>query len=212
MKLGKKLNLKNIQKQLQKQLKGKAPGLANQALDKIKLPGAKFKSSDAMNKFNRLRGIVKPNIQPKPAPGMQANPGGMQPKPAMQPAPGVGMNAAKPPGSTLEQQAMPDPATKPPLSAGTLDAIKSSLPSAEQQRNLNSPAPAAGQQAQPQTIGPAQQEQQMKDQLMPQASGAPQNQAAGQEAPAADNSGIDQQIAALQKQIADLQAKKGGGQ
>lgn len=108
------------------------------------------------------------------------------------------------------------------------------------------------QQEQPRTIGPAQQEQQMKDQLMPlagqppgappagqpsqagqppqeapqsalpagqppQAGQQPQNaapmgqppQGAGApQAPAQDNSALDQQIAALQKQIADLQGQK----
>jgi hypothetical protein len=55
-------------------------------------------------------------------------------------------------------------------------------------------------------MGPAQQEQQMKDQLMPPV-GAPESAPAmGAQAP--DNSAIDQQIAALQKQLADLQAQK----
>ncbi len=78
-------------------------------------------------------------------------------------------------------------------------------------------------------VGPAEQEQQMKSQLMPptgaqqnalpagqpsQAGQQPQNAAPmgqppqGAEAPAQDGGALDQQIAALQKQIADLQAQK----
>lgn len=66
---------------------------------------------------------------------------------------------------------------------------------------LNEPA------AQQPGIGPLQQEQDLKKQLMPDAGNAPMT-APMDQSPAQDSSGIDQQIAALQKQIADLQAQK----
>lgn len=110
-------------------------------------------------------------------------------------------------------------APTPPVQQGTLgqtglQKVNSTQPNSSPLKpEQNVPAPAqspaqptiVGQQAeQPRAIGPAQQEQAVKNQLMPPAGQPPQDAAA----PAQDNSGIDQQIAELQKQIADLQAQK----
>jgi hypothetical protein len=62
-----------------------------------------------------------------------------------------------------------------------------------------------------QSVGPAQQDQQMRDQLIKQPQQAQpqqQSQTSQQEAAPQDNSAIDQQIAALQQQIEQLKSQK----
>ena len=157
----------------------------DQAKQKIKqqfdMFSNKGKPTNKIN-FGALRNVVKPKIAPK-TDGSNRAKLGLQPQPALSPA----------------GQVPPKPGQPAPVA----DAA-SPLPPV---------APAAqlsAQPAQPQAIGPAQQQQQMKDQLMPPAGQLPQmgQPPQGTATPAQDNSAIDSQIAALQKQIADLQAQK----
>lgn len=137
------------------------------------------------------------------------------PNPLPQPNPGTNITRnplARPnPGTNITGKPLPQP--MPATQQGTLEDL-------DPNKFIIKPSNQTAQQEQSRILGPAQQEQAMKNQLMPPAGQPPQGtppvgqppqmgqQPQGAEAPAQDSSAIDQQIAALQKQIADLQAQK----